>query len=87
MNESKYYRLVTVDTGDGLRVARVGRGILVFAGDLVSLDTDETGVAIAVLFIEEGSDGYAFIANLNPIYEATVVYRRIWTKEEPNADS
>ena len=86
MSENKYCHLVTIDTGEGLRVARI-EGVSVYVGDMVSIDTNEMGTVIAEIYAEIGGEEYTFIANLNPIYEATGVYRRIWTKEEPNADS
>ena len=86
MSETKYCRLATVDTGDGVRVVKVDREVSVYEGDMVSINTDEIGTAIAVLFLQENEDTYRFISNLNPIYEATAVYRHAWPcEEESNA--
>ena len=87
MSETKYCRLVTVDTGDGLRVAHAESGISVYEGDMVSIDTNETGIAIAVLFMQEGGEEYSFIANLNPIYKVTAVYHHSWSREEEANES
>lgn len=86
MSESKYGHLATVDTGEGLRVVRI-EGTSVYVGDMVSIDTGEVGSVVAEIFVQIDGEEYVFIAKLNPIYEATGVYRHVWTKEEPNADS
>ena len=86
MSEKKYCRLATVDTGDGLRVVHVPDEI-VYEGDVVSIDTGEMGVVVAVIFTEEGGEEYAFIANLSTIYEATGLYRHVWTREAATDES
>lgn len=88
MSETKYCYLVTVDTGEGLRVAHVDReASSVHNGDMVSIDTGEMGIVVAAIFTEEGGEDYSFIANLNPIYEATGIWRHAWTREEANEPS
>lgn len=86
MSERKYCHLATVDTGDGLRVVQV-EDASIYVGDMVSIDTGEMGAVVSEIFTEIGDEMYAFTEKLNPIYEATGVYRRVWTKEKPNADS
>ena len=86
MSENKYCHLATIDTGDGLRVVRV-EDASVYVGDMVSIDTGEIGSVVSEIFAKIGGETYTFIASLNPVYEATGVYRHVWTKEEPNADS
>ena len=86
MSESKYCRLVSVDTGDDLRVVRVDNAS-VYVGDMVSIDTGETGFVVAETYTKVDDDVYALVASVNHIYEATGVYRHVWTKEEPDADS
>lgn len=86
MSENKYCHLAAVDTGDGLRVVQI-EGTSVYVGDMVSIDTGEIGSVTVEIFAEVGGDEYTFIEKLTPIYGATGVYRRAWTREEAHADS
>ena len=86
MSERKYCHLVTVDTGEGLRVVQV-KDTSVYVDDMVAIDTGEIGPVIAEIYAEIGGDEYTFIGNLTPIYEATGVYRHSWSREEAHADS
>ena len=83
MSERKYCHLATVDTGEGLRVVRV-EGASVYVGDMVSIDTGEMGPVVSEIFTEIGGEMYAFTEKLNPIYEATGIWRNVWTREVTN---
>ena len=83
MSERKYCHLATVDTGDGLRVVRV-EGASVYVGDMVSINTGEMGPVVSEIFAEIGDEMYAFTEKLNPIYEATGIWRHVWTREVTN---
>lgn len=83
-NETKYCYLSAVDTGDGLRVVRTDSAVSVCAGNLVNLETGESGIVTSSIFVREGDSTYAFISGLTPIYEATSIYNRYWAKEEVN---